>query len=176
MKVRLLFASACALVLFTAAPALAQGKVAVTAATSGIGLQIPAGSALSIRPEFGFSKSSTESTNTTITADSDATNVAFAVNAPIYFGPQDRVRLYVSPRFAIDRTKSTVGSTDQPAQVSKSVAGSLGAETRVNDRFMIFGELGVQYGWRDYESTTLATTTKVRATGTRAAIGIGIFF
>lgn len=178
MNVRFVCLGACALVL-AAAPAFAQqpGTVAVVASSSGLGVQFKAGERLALRPEFSFSVGSTETTASAITAKADSSTVGLGLSAPIYLHRQDRFGAYVSPQFTRLRSKTSLGTVDDPAQSQYSVAGSFGADYRVGDRFMVFGELGLAYRWQSIESTALSTTAvKTHATGTRSVVGVGIFF
>jgi hypothetical protein len=178
MNVRVLSASVCALVLCSAIPAAAQsGTVGVTAASSGVGVQIQAGNRLALRPEFTFLHATTEpSSSTGLLVDTSTTNLGMAINVPVYMMKQDRFATYISPRFEANRTSGSTGSMDEPSSTTKAVAASFGGEYRASDRFMIFGELGLEYAWHDRKSDSLATTIKFRGTGTRTAVGIGIFF
>lgn len=176
----LVTASACALVLFTAVPALAQQpSVAVTATTSGVGLHVQAGSRLALRPEFSFVTGSSESdTSLSTTVKAENTSVGLGLSAPLYFKADGPFRTYVSPQFDWRRSSSKIGTTESPARSQYSAGGSFGADYRASDRFMMFGEVGVAHSWYSTEATSLgsATTLKTNMTGTRALVGVGFFF
>jgi hypothetical protein len=66
---------------------------------------------------------------------------------------------------------------------SYTASGSFGAQYGLGDRFHVFGELGLSYGWANNDissstslGSTTTTTSKSHAFGTRSVGGIAFNF
>lgn len=171
------------LVLSTPAFAQQTRKVAVTAtAPSGIGILWHVSDQVAVRPEFSFQRTSTETSGATVVAGT-ATSWLLGSGGSVLFytGKWDNLRAYVSPRFAFAHTKSTstTGSTSSNP-TSYTISGSAGAQYSLGDRFAVFGEWGLNYGWQSASYTSSipagSFSTKTSAFGTGTRIGVAIYF
>jgi len=192
MRVVLFVAAVVALVL-ESTPAFAQqaqaGRtVAITAtAPSAIGVLWHVTDSIAVRPELGLSRVSTESKNTpsgtgappaTITTSSSWT-ISSGGSVLFYMAKRDNLRPYLSPRLTFGRaSNSSSTSTTSTPITSYTLGGSVGAQYDVSNRFSVFGEVGLNYGWQNTNTTSGTTTftnsTKVFGTGSR--IGVAIYF
>jgi hypothetical protein len=104
-------------------------------------------------------------------------------------------RLYVAPRFGMSWSRSKITSTatvtglpvglplpglsiPQDLELSTNAPSggvSLGGQSRIGDRFGVFGELGFNYTKATQEDEFLDDRTTT-TTGTRASVGVIIFF
>jgi hypothetical protein len=131
-----------------------------------------------------------------VETESRSHNTAFAITALFTVYRSEPFRLYVAPRFGMSwsRTKATSTATltgllpgvslppalfvPQDLELSSSApsgGASLGASSRIGERFGIFGELGFNYSRSTQEDEFLAERT-TSTTGTRASVGVIVFF
>jgi len=181
MKRALVFVAVVIAVLAAGTPAYAQQdrKAAiVVTAPSGIGVLLPVNDQVAIRPEFFFSKTSTENASTALTTKFSSWQLGAGVSGLFYMGKPATFRTYWSPRFVVTHQDSTSTGTNSNGTNSYSASGSFGAQCALGDRFKVFGELGLNYGWLNVGvSTTLSTVTaKTRSFGTRSAVGVAFSF
>lgn len=179
MKRVILSVAVIAALLAVSTPAFAQQtrKAAVIASSgSSIGLLLHTGESISIRPEFFFSKNSNEiHTGSSAATVFDTWQLGGAVSGLFYMGKPAAFRTYLSPRFAVSHSDSNSTGAN-----SYAVSGSFGAQQTIGDRFHVFGEFGVNYGWQSSESASslslTTTTSKSHSFGTRAVVGAGFYF
>jgi hypothetical protein len=106
---------------------------------------------------------------------------------------QDQFRIYVAPRFGVGmvHTESTLtidispimtipgvpprdsSTTESETAFSPTFGASIGASTRIGDRFGVFGEAGFAYSETTTEEVVQATR---RSFGMRAGVGAMLFF
>jgi hypothetical protein len=167
-------------------------------ASIGVMWQVTDGVAL--RPEVGVQKASNEVTATsspsvggaTITNSSvnvnDNWQVGIGLSALFYLSKPDKLRTYISPRWAYTRTSSTSATT--PASGANStgstgngnfVSGSFGAQFALARRFSVFGEIGLGYSRTvvapaGSTSATLFTESASWNLATRSGAGIVFYF
>lgn len=174
-----------AALLIASTPAFAQQarKIAITAtAPSGIGILWHVSDKVALRPEFNFSRTSTESSGTGVTAGTTTSWSVGSGGSVLFFtGKWDNLRAYVSPRFTFARstTSSSTGASSSTNPTAYAVTGSAGAQYGLSDRFAVFGEVGLGYGWQSstYSSSLPPTyTIKSRSFGTSSRIGVAIYF
>lgn len=167
-------------ILAASTPAFAQqdNKPAIVVMSNGLGAMIPVNDQVAIRPEFSFAKTSTEFTGgVSTTTKFDSWALGGAVSALVYMGKPDTFRAYWSPRFAVNHQNSNSAGSN-----SYNVAGSFGAQYGLGNRFKVFGELGLNYGWANIDTTVTSTlgsstsTSKNHAFGTRSAVGVAFNF
>ena len=172
MRVNVIVLGLCAFILCPPTIAAAQegGQV-------GIAMGFPASFDLvwhvtdrvAIRPDFGFSTTSSESSSEPVTTlpgfimpvsvtTSDSRSFGFGVSALFYVHRVDNLRVYVSPRVAWSDLHATSegtitglpGGTTTPLRTETdgsaiSVSGSFGAQYSLHRRFGVFGEIGIVY-------------------------------
>ena len=104
-----------------------------------------------LRPEFGFTSTSSDST-----FSSDATTVNVGVSGLYYVSKWDQVRAYVSPRFTYGHSSSSGTGTISTSSTNSSYggAGSFGVQYSPHKRFAVYAETGI--GYSHSESTTTA--------------------
>src|SRR5687767_4286990 len=120
-----------------------------------------------------------------------ATSLAFAGLFTIH--QRDQFRLYIAPRVGVAWSQSATTTTTtlsgvvlpppgsilperraELSSTSPTAGASLGAVSRLGDRFGVFGELGFQYS-----KSSLADDFADRSTttvGTRTSVGVIVFF
>ena len=108
---------------------------------------------------------------------------------------REEFRLYIAPRFGMSWAQSKITSTAtltglppelanlfvprdlETSATSPNGGASLGASTRVGERFGIFGEAGFHYSRSTQENELFEDEERVtNAFGTRAAVGVIVFF
>jgi Outer membrane protein beta-barrel domain len=136
---------------------------------------------IAIRPEFSFTRTSTESSvlGTERTVDSWSTGVG--ASALFYVSRADSLRTYLSPRFSYGRSRSDSGVNlpiDGASTTNKtySVAGSFGAQYSLSDRFSAFGEVGLAVSNSKTRIGTLAGESSGTSWGTRSGVGVVVYF
>jgi hypothetical protein len=143
-------------VLSVGANALAQdtGQIGVTLGyPSAVGVIWHVTDNVAVRPEISFSTGSTESPTSSFSGlsanlgETSSTTVAAGVSGLFYFGEWDKLRAYVSPRYAYSRLTSDSGSTfsTDARNSAYAVTGSFGAHYQPHRRFAVFGETGFGY-------------------------------
>ena len=161
------------MVLCVGANALAQdaGQVGITMAfPSAVGVIWHVTDNFAVRPDISFSSGSTESpairAGSSLLApviesiESSSTAVTAGVSGLFYFGTWDKLRVYVSPRYAYGRVTSNTGSTFaiDNRNSTYAVTGSFGAHYQLHHRFAVFGETGFGY---NHSRSTFTTTIGV---------------
>lgn len=180
-----------AVLLFVSLPAAAQesGQVGVAMGYPGsIGIIWQASDRMAIRPDFNFTKTTSENTGVFSESKVGGWTLGFGLSALIYTGKTDKLRTYFSPRFAYARTQTnsdagTPTSSSGTTANSYTFAGSFGAQYSLSRRFSVYGEAGLAYSRSDstFKSTAslsgVATgTTTSHGFGTRAAVGVVVYF
>lgn len=136
---------------------------------------------IAIRPEFVFSRTSTEIEGFT-DRESSSWVLGIGVSGIIYVAEWDRVRAYVSPRYAYTRgeSNSEISSIfDEESTTTTDThlfAGSFGAQYTPHPRFSIFGEIGLGYTKNTGESTLSSFKVEGATFGTRTGAGIIFYF
>ena len=135
---------------------------------------------VSLRPDFTWTSTSNESPSINdpvlgtignpTTFDSWQTTVG--LSALFYLKRFERLRTYVSPRFAYSRTSNSSAVSNSPVSTNGrgwtyATSGSFGAEYGLGRHFGVFGEIGVNY------STTTLVTTSVESRTSVVTIGPG---
>ena len=106
-------------------------------------------------------------------------SIEFGASALLYLSDTDRLRTYLAPQFTYTRSEAS-SSTGTIGAVGNSYgfAGLFGAQTPLNDRFSVFGELGVGYT-HDTNTTGRVLSgldTKRDSWGTRTGVGVILYF
>jgi hypothetical protein len=170
-----------AVLLAVSTPAYAQQtrKTAITmAGSSSIGLLIHATDSVAVRPEFSFLRSTSESSGFT-TSKTTTWTLGTGVSGLFYVAKWDGLRAYLSPRFSWSRAKSTSSTSTATSSPSNAygISGSVGLQYGLGDRFMVFGESGLNYGWsKSTISSITQSTLESRVISTRSVVGVGFYF
>jgi hypothetical protein len=157
---------------------------------------------VAVRPEISVTKSATEFigssvtfssggvlTNTTTTTTTDTWQSSGGLSALFYLSRHDKLRTYLSPRWAYTHVSSSPSSTNSTVTSvvtgttghGNFVSGAFGAEYALGDRFSMFGEIGLGYN-RTVSSpltnSSLLTIGGSRATNlsTRSGAGVVLYF
>jgi len=155
MALALVFATA------RAAGAQDQPKVGLTMGYPGsVGVIWQAADRVALRPEFTFSGGSSESSSSSsdvLLASSGVSETpsetwqkGVGLSALFYVTRQDRLRTYVTPRFAYSTTSSSahlsgsLATSDFESQ-SYTTSGAFGVQYSLARHFGIFGEVGLSY-------------------------------
>lgn len=177
------FLTVAVLLVPAAAAAQEEGKVGITMGfPEHVGLVWHATEKLAVRPEFAFSTSSSDSEF----AESSADSFSAGVSALYYFDRRDRLATYVSPRYAFKRSSTTIdgegpfgGEEQESSSRTHLFSGSFGAQYWLNERFSVFGELGLAYqhgSAGDDDDDLPGEESTANAFGTRSAVGIVFYF
>ena len=187
MNCRAIRASLCigtvlVLPLSVATPAGAQehGKAGVTMGfPASIGVIVHTTDTVALRPEFSFSKNTTEGPTS-----ADGWAVGTGVSALFYVASHDHVRTYVSPRITYSKISTTAASTFSSFTTTSTIwggAGSFGAQYSPTPKFGLFGEVGLAYsrqtvhpGVPSFPGVS-SPDVKGNQWGTRAGVGV-IFY
>jgi hypothetical protein len=186
MQIRRFLFLAAGLLFLARGTASAQdaGKTGVTMGyPSSIGIVWHASDRVAIRPELSIAGSSSESSNSSFSAENDSWNLAVGVSALFYLRTYDRLKTYFSPRLTYARstnentssgiTTSTITST----VTNTGVSGSFGVQYGLSDKFSVFGELGVGFNHaKTTGSTSQVTTSKGNSWSTRSGVGLIYYF
>lgn len=119
---------------------------------------------------------------------------ALAISGLFTIHRRDQFRLYLAPRIGVSWSQSATTTTTTvsglvlppPGSIlperaaefsatSPTAGASLGAVSRLGDRFGVFGELGFQYSKSDLGDDLFAERSAI-AVGTRAGVGVIVFF
>jgi hypothetical protein len=130
-----------------------------------------------------------------VETESHSDNTAFGITGLFTVYRREEFRLYVAPRFGVSffrsKTTSTATLTGLPGgqpppsvQIPRDVelsttspngGASFGGSSRIGERFGVFGELGFNYTRSTQDDEFLGERT-TSAVGTRASVGVTIFF
>jgi hypothetical protein len=158
-----------------ATPAFAQApsKVGLTLGyPASVGLLIPVGGNVTLRPELAFSRTTAEFDGQFV-IDDERTSTTFGtgLSALFYVKSWNDLRAYVSPRVNYVRSSAD----DDAVGTSWAASGSFGAHYALSDRFSVFGEVGL--GWsRSKSDGSSLSTSRTTTWSTRSALGAAIFF
>ena len=160
------------------APAQEPGDVGVFMGYTSLGLIWQVSEKVAIRPEISFSSSSGELDSALgLSSSSDAWSVEFGVSALLYLNNADRLRTYVAPQFTYTHSDaSSSGLLGESAGNAYALGGLFGAQFSLNDRFSVFGELGVSYAHATSDMDFSGTKSTRDSWGTRTGVGVILFF
>jgi opacity protein-like surface antigen len=165
--------------LFVPSVAAAQepGDVGVFMGYPNLGLVWHVSEKVAIRPEISFSSTSTEvDSSFGGTGTSHNWNVKFGASALLFLNDADRLRTYVAPQFTYTRSETETNSSLSAAVGNTyGLAGLFGTQYSLNDRFSVFGELGLGYT-HVTTSDLIGTASKADNWGTRTGVGVILYF
>jgi hypothetical protein len=127
---------------------------------------------VALRPEIGFMWGKVD--NSALPAEATQTTFTPAITVLLYLGPSEDVRLYVAPRYAYGRSRSTSVSPVNDSEQTTSThnfSGSFGAQFSAHRRFSLFGEVGLNYT----RSEPVPSTTN-QAWSIRSVAGAILYF
>jgi hypothetical protein len=135
---------------------------------------------VAIRPDFQFSRSTSDSSSSSGTTWTIGTNIS----ALLYIAKHENVRTYFSPRFSYSRSSSTV---NQPASQfvlpevtttssSAGAGGSFGAQYSPTARFSVFGEAGLAFSRRTVKPAPSSVPSEFTSHGWGTTAGVGVVF
>ena len=164
---------------------LAPAKAAAQEKTFGITMGFPASvgvfwkvsDAMAVRPEFRFSLTSEDD-------DEDASLYGTGVTGLFYLTSADALRLYAGPRFTYERqsTEDRGFFTFESAANVYTLTGLFGAQYLLGDRFLVYGEVGVRFGYATSENTVTGPTSSTSSDsfehtwGSTGGVGIALLF
>jgi hypothetical protein len=170
--------------MLTPVSAFAQeaGKMGImlsTPATVGLFFQVT--ERVAVRPEFGFS--TTSSDNNVVTGSTTLSNYTITpgVSVNYYIGKFEALRTYVSGRYAFQRNKSTV-TPPPPATPNESwtnsqlLSGALGADYLIHGRFSVFAELGLALTHSSSHAPAVTVVPTSNSWGLRSVVGGVLYF
>ena len=170
-------AACLAFVLTASGTAAAQdhGQVGVTMAfPAAIGVIFHATDKVAVRPEFTFTRNTSE----TPAINASSWSFGTGISALFYLSSQDHVQTYISPRFSYEHGSSSAEGLTAISDTTSNgtgFGGSFGAEYSPSSRFSVFGELGIAYTHSKSTSSVSSVEVKGNSWGTRAGVGI-IFY
>jgi hypothetical protein len=170
------------LLLFAPASSFAQdepkGGLIITAPTA-VGFIWHVTDTVAVRPDFGFSLSSNDSSG----SETSSTVTSIGVNVLFSLARRDDLDIYVTPRFSWSHSSSDIESTTSPIDAETSgnavaFGGGVGAQYRFGRRFGVFGEAGFIY--TDLHSEGESTLSSFESDGSsfalRTVVGVAIYF
>jgi putative salt-induced outer membrane protein YdiY len=133
--------------------------------------------AIAVRPEFRFSLTSEND-------DEDASLYGTGVTGLFYLGSADALRLYAAPRFTYERqnTENRGNFTFESAANVYALSGLFGAQYLLGDRFLVYGEVGVRFGYASSQNTVTGPTFSTSSDsfghtwGSTGGVGIVLLF
>jgi hypothetical protein len=135
-----------------------------------------------VRPELNLSRSTSETETPIGERESRTWAVGFGVSGLFYLPDLDRVRMYISPRYAYVHGKSESDTTflfdDESTFTTSShaLSGSFGAQYAPHERFSIFGEVGLLYNTSESKSSLSSTVGEGHSLSTRTSAGVIFYF
>ena len=151
-----------------------------------VGVQWQPASRLAVRPAVTFRTSGSD-------VDEDVGNIessslSTSISGLVYLRPAAPFRIYLSPRYSFNRTRSTISFevpqiqfplgtittttiTTKRTTHEHGVAGLIGAEYRLGERFGVFGEVGVLY-----TRASLSSEADNWAVGSTSGVGVNLYF
>lgn len=150
---------------------------------------------IALRPDVQFSFGSSETTSDVvgeeISSETDTSNVEFGISLLFYQQEKDRLRTYFTPRFAYARN-SISASREFPFDLdldldalgldnllestisTYSYSGAFGGQYALNDRFSLFGEIGVEFVTSSSGDSSLSDRDSWNV-GLRSAVGVILY-
>jgi opacity protein-like surface antigen len=172
---------------------LAGGAFAQESGDVGLSMGYPASIAVTwhvtdrvaIRPEVSLHWTSSEAQLASIEGESisnESFSTGLGASVLFYLGTTDRLRTYITPRLAYQRTSTSIETSFVPDRDTTldgfQVSGSFGAQYAVGDRFSVFGEVGVAYSSLsgDLGLPGIDSESRNRSFGTRTTAGVTLYF
>ncbi len=169
--------AAAAVVVFGATPVMAQDAPRVGLVFgkgSQIGVHIPVGDSVAIRPAVAWIKTSAEYDGSVFIADEVSSRTWVpSIDLLFYLRTWDNTRLYVSPQYVYTRSTQSSSELDDNTDDAHQFRGMFGAQHTLGTRFAVFGEAGLEYGRRS-TAVSVGSSTTSRAWNTRTTFG-GMF-
>lgn len=168
-------ASALVLTVIGASPASAQSasKAGLTMSSgSAIGVYIPLGDQVTIRPQIAFQRTTAE---LPVGGSTTATTWSPGVSLLLTLKTWDSTRLYVSPQYVYSRGNAESNGSESKG-TAHSVTGIIGAQHTLGSRFAVFGEVGMGWSKAESKSSTGTAGATSRVWTTRSTIGGILFF
>lgn len=169
-------ASAAAVMILGVTPVMAQDASRVGLVFgkgSQVGVHIPVGDSVAIRPAVAWIKTSVEYEGAMFVAN-EASNRTLvpSVDLLFYLKAWDNTRVYLSPQYLYTRSTRTTDGEDETND-SHTFRAMIGVQQSVGSRFAVFGEAGLEHDRWSSEGLSLSSTTN-RAWSTRTTFG-GMF-
>jgi len=171
----LLLVLSVSLVISHAASAQERGRTGLTMGyPASVGVVWQPSDGFALRPEISFATTSIDSSTTGLRG---TTSVGVGLSGLFYVAKWESLSTYVSPRFVYNRLSS--GESPLATDVnSYALIGSFGTQYALNQRFGVFGEVGVGYGHEQVEnrSASFNSTSTSNSWNTRTGIGVMLYF
>ena len=140
-----------------------------------VGIIVPLSSGVALRPEIGFSTASLESP----LSETEASTISPGISVLLYFGKDEAVRPYISPRYVYRHSSSSSSAlllSSESASTSHEISGSFGVQFDAHRRFSVFGEVGLAFSTSSVEleglSDFLSEEPSANALSLRTAVGV----
>lgn len=160
-----------------------QGDAGITLGHPGtIGVLWHVSDRVAVRPEFGFSYTSSESTiGDEIAATSTGWTLVPGISAVVYLQRYERLRTYFSPRFTFARSTNSF-EADPSAPTAKSTnksysgVASFGTHYSFTEKLSLFAELGLGVTRTTGSSALSPAKTGAYQWATRTGVGVVFYF
>jgi hypothetical protein len=140
-----------------------------------VGIMVHLTDGIAVRPEVNFRHASTE--NALGDDETSSTSVSFGVTGIFYVGEWDKLRTYVSPRYAYSHASASSDDTNfESTGSSHTIGGHFGAQYALDQRFGVFGEVGLEYGTAESTIEFLNSTRESSSFGLHSAVGVVFYF
>jgi hypothetical protein len=179
----------------TSAAAQSTGRVGlVMGYPTSVGVSWQVADGVALRPDVTLNWTTTETTSTatlggssTVTTRSEGWTTGLGLSALFYLGASNNdLRFYIVPRAAYLWSSTDIENTPDLPQLGPyesdgtglQASGAFGAQYSVNQRFRLFGELGVGYTTQETETGyTLSRSAQETSTfGLRSGVGVVVVF
>jgi hypothetical protein len=150
------------------------------AAPTAIGFIWHISEAIAIRPEFSFTKTSSEFETPIGTTETDTHGFSVGASGLFYVHRWDNLSAYVSPKLLYNRnrsetTQTVLSASSEGIGAGLSIVGSFGTQYTLSRRFAIFGELGLSFSDQESSSSSFAES-RAHSWSTRTAVGVTLSF
>ena len=188
MRLSTLLACSCLSIFVSVTPASAQEPAfGVTIGYPGsVGVVWQPSARVALRPSLTFRNSGSDPANDV--GDFESSSLSTTISALFYVRPAGPLRVYLTPRYSFGRTSSTTtievpqiqlpfGTFTTTTITTKrrtsehGLAGLIGVEYRMGERFGVFGEVGLLY-----TRASLSSETDNWAVGSTSGVGVTLYF
>jgi opacity protein-like surface antigen len=171
----------------SAASAQDKGATGVTMGyPAAIGIVHHVSDRFAIRPEVTFAVANNSSDTGGFASESDTWTIGVGASAILYLREWDKLRTYVSPRYAYFRGETTTmtafsfpleGPTENTTTSRQhNLVGSFGAQFAAHEKFSLYGEIGIGYTRQRSRSELTDGRGTSNQVSTRSGVGVIFYF
>jgi hypothetical protein len=160
-----------------------KGQTGITMGyPASIGLVYHLSDKIAVRPEFAFTHATGETDTPVGSIDSDSSSFSIGASALFYLREWDKLRTYVTPRYAFSHTGTDTnsivigGSSVHTTTNTHAFGGLFGAQYSLHRHFSLFGEVGINVSHGTGTSDATTTTSTSNSITSRTGAGVIFYF